>query len=384
MKNRTIITAFALLSGALAAAPVFAESQSYAFTEDNWFLIAGASFAEVDGRDVVKLGNVMTEPPMFFGAAALIGVEFENGTFEYDLKFQDGIGFAGSQFRVESPGNSEDFYMRGHNSGKDDANQYMANYNGIPSWQLYYGAPYTAPTIYPQGEWFHVKMVVQDGMADIYIGDDMAPELTVALKRDQMSGGITLWGLDFGGGAMISNFSVDTESMQEVTGTPAPEPQAEPGTVMTWQVSNAVDGAALFDAGGLSDDFMSGLTFTEMNVEARGVLNLAQLQGIAEGADTALAKVTIMSETDQMKALDFGFSDDVTVYLNGMPIFSGSDRFLSRDYRFLGIVGYNDTAWLPLKAGENTLVLAVTEDVADTTGWALQGRFQDMAGMSIK
>jgi hypothetical protein len=53
----------------------------------------------------------------------------------------------------------------------------------------------------------------------------------------------------------------------------------------------------------------------------------------------------------QSKRLDFGFSDRVRVYLNGNLLFSADDSYRSRDYRFLGSIGWFDSLWLPLAAG---------------------------------
>jgi len=39
------------------------------------------------------------------------------------------------------------------------------------------------------------------------------------------------------------------------------------------------------------------------------------------------------------------------------------DTYRSRDYRFLGSIGYFDTLHLPLVEGENDLVVAVSEDL---------------------
>ncbi len=374
----------ACFAALIFAAPAQAEMQSVPFTEDNWNLIAAASFEQVDGRAALQIGASNTDRPVTFGAAVLKGVTFLDGVIEYDLKFNETLTFSGVQFRVAGQGVSEDFYLRAHRSGNPDANQYMPRYNGVPSWQLYYGASYSSPTQYQHGVWFPVKMVIQGGLADIYIDDQTKPELTIALKRDPVSGGIMLWGLDLGGPSWISNFRFDATSQAAIVGTPVPEVTALPGTVATWQVSDAVDSAALAGAGHLDDGLMANLTFTQMTAEPTGLVNLAELQGLAEGADTALAKIEIMSDSDQLKAFDFGFSDDVTVYLNGTALFSGSDRFRSRDYRFLGTIGFNDTVWLPLTKGQNTLILAVTEDVEDKTGWAVQGRFRDMDGITTK
>jgi hypothetical protein len=59
--------------------------------------------------------------------------------------------------------------------------------------------------------------------------------------------------------------------------------------------------------------------------------------------------------------MQFGFSDDVRVYLNGTPLYEGSDRQGSRDYRFLGHVGFWDTVFLDLKAGVNDVAMVVTD-----------------------
>ena len=59
--------------------------------------------------------------------------------------------------------------------------------------------------------------------------------------------------------------------------------------------------------------------------------------------------------------MQFAFSDDVRVYLNGTPLYEGSDRQGSRDYRFLGHAGFWDTAFLDLKEGVNQVALVVTD-----------------------
>jgi hypothetical protein len=60
-------------------------------------------------------------------------------------------------------------------------------------------------------------------------------------------------------------------------------------------------------------------------------------------------------------------SDRAVVYLNGRPLYRGDDTYRSRDYRFLGSIGWYDALYLPLEAGENELVIAVSEDLG---GWA--------------
>jgi hypothetical protein len=70
--------------------------------------------------------------------------------------------------------------------------------------------------------------------------------------------------------------------------------------------------------------------------------------------------------------LEIGFSDRAAVFLNGQALFRGDDSYRTRDYRFLGSIGFWDTVYLPLREGVIELVVAVSEDLG---GWGLQARF---------
>ncbi|MBL7961913.1 hypothetical protein JNL27_16895, partial [bacterium] len=98
------------------------------------------------------------------------------------------------------------------------------------------------------------------------------------------------------------------------------------------------------------------------------------IQGITDSANTAFAKVTVVSDKDQIKKLTFGFSDRVRVYCNGKIIYSGIDNYVSRDYRFLGTIGYYDAIYVSLQKGKNEIWMAVSEDFG---GWGLQAAIED-------
>jgi hypothetical protein len=63
--------------------------------------------------------------------------------------------------------------------------------------------------------------------------------------------------------------------------------------------------------------------------------------------------------TDRPAKAEIGYSDEVSVFLNGRPtVFQRGVR----DPRCLGIVNpENDAVYLPLKKGSNELMLAVSE-----------------------
>jgi hypothetical protein len=80
------------------------------------------------------------------------------------------------------------------------------------------------------------------------------------------------------------------------------------------------------------------------------------------GMKVLYARTRIDADRDQVKKLDLGYSDDVSVFLNGKILFRGRSAQNFRDPGFLGIVNpENDAVYLPLKKGGNELLLAVSE-----------------------
>jgi len=80
------------------------------------------------------------------------------------------------------------------------------------------------------------------------------------------------------------------------------------------------------------------------------------------GMKVVYARTNIDSDRDQIKKLYIGYSDDVSVFLNGRILFRGRSSQNFRDPGFLGIVNpENDAVYLPLKKGSNELMLAVSE-----------------------
>ena len=77
-----------------------------------------------------------------------------------------------------------------------------------------------------------------------------------------------------------------------------------------------------------------------------------------------------------MKKLELGYSDEVSVFLNGKILYRGRSAQYFRDPGFLGIVNpENDAVYLPLQKGTNELVLAVSEIGG---GWGFISRLVDV------
>jgi hypothetical protein len=74
-----------------------------------------------------------------------------------------------------------------------------------------------------------------------------------------------------------------------------------------------------------------------------------------------------------MRRLSFGYSDDVTIFLNGRPLYTGRNGYQARFSTYLGLMTPDDAVYLPLRAGDNELLLAVAEVFG---GWGLMVRLE--------
>ena len=95
----------------------------------------------------------------------LKGVEFLNGTIEFDLFLKEEPAFPGVYFRGQNNGDAEQFYVRPHQSGNPDANQAAPSIKNVTAWQLYYGPRYSFAYEYKFDDWTHVKILVNDRRA---------------------------------------------------------------------------------------------------------------------------------------------------------------------------------------------------------------------------
>jgi hypothetical protein len=76
-----------------------------------------------------------------------------------------------------------------------------------------------------------------------------------------------------------------------------------------------------------------------------------------------------------VRKLALGYSDEVSVFLNGRILYRGRSAQAFRDPGFLGIVTPdNDAVYLPLRKGTNELVLALSELGG---GWGFVARLED-------
>lgn len=350
-----------------------ARAQEVSFSPQRWEIRAQESRIEEHlGRPSLYLKN---------GHAYVNDSAFTDGIIEFDMAVTGERGFMGAIWRVQDPRNFEEFYIRPHQSGNPDANQYTPAFHGLTSWQLYHGEGYGAPVRYRLNEWIPIRIVVAGSKAEIYVDDMEKPAVFVRqLKREIRAGRVGLSSNTAGVHFSCFRFT-PMATPPPLKSADRPAAVTAPGTILAWSVSDAFDEKSLEGKHLLSATDKAARTWTALACEDTGLANLARIQGIAPGKNTVFARVTIVSEGEQVKKLKFGFSDRVKIYFNDRLLYAGNNNYRSRDYRFLGTIGYFDELYLPLQAGENHLWLAVSEDFG---GWGIQAMFDDPSGIRVK
>ncbi|MVM33789.1 hypothetical protein GO755_27370 [Spirosoma sp. HMF4905] len=154
------------------------------FDSSAWIYEGKVTKETFQGKDGIRLTD---------GRITLKDNTFKNGIIEFDMTLSPERNFPGFAFRMQDRNNFEHIYLRPHRVGNPDAIQYIPIFNGQDSWQFYYGDGYSTTVNYPMNEWAHIKLVVRDTQAEVYIGNPTEPSLVIhQLKREPKSGRISL------------------------------------------------------------------------------------------------------------------------------------------------------------------------------------------------
>jgi hypothetical protein len=153
------------------------------------------------------------------------------------------------------------------------------------------------------------------------------------------------------------------------------------GLIEEWELSNIQEKDFLHDQHNISPTHLKDLDWTTQRVESSGLLNIARYLKISPEKNTAVVRLKVKSDRRQTKEMILGYSDYVKVFVNGQAVYSGTNQFRTRDYRYLGTIGFFDAAYLPLKKGQNEIILVVSENFG---GWGLQATLEDRTGISLK
>lgn len=301
------------------------------------------------------------------------GVEFTDGTIEFDAAPMDRGNFIGILFRRDSFPNQENVYLRIHRSGLYNAVQYAPRVNGSSTWQLY--PEFNAVAELPRNQWTHVRVEVRGTRLEVYVNNATQPTLVVPrLRGIPVKGAVAFWGRVNDQpalwGAALSNISIrPTEAAKSDAAPPRPAPPA--GTLTAWEVAGPVQAEK-----GAVASLPQLKEWRAVEAEESGVVNLNRVLNGARGRWTAFARTTVKATRARAVLLELGYSDDVTVFLNGEPVYSGVNGFESRHPEYMGFVKPEyENVLLKLRPGDNEIILAVTDD--QRFGWGFNARLTD-------
>jgi hypothetical protein len=332
-----------------------------------WVLPENARTRDVDGRPALQIGR---------GQLVLSsGIDFESGTIEFDVWPDDETLFVGVLFRRDPGGDAERVYLRPYDSDEWSAVQYDPDIRGSGTWQLY--PEFNAQASLPRNAWIHVRLEVDGPRMEVYVGGGSEPTMVVPrLRGTTTGGGLAFWatnGVDERPTAAVTRIVVRPS---QPTRAAAQTLQARPGILARWEVA----GPSPAPEEGPVREFPGSLEWRTVAAEEEGLVSLTRHMGSPPGArTTAWARTTLRAEAPANVPLDLAYSDDVTVFLNGRPLYSGHGGWSTRYPGFFGALrrGF-ETVWLPLRAGDNELLLAVSD--ALPFGWGFAARLLEDGG----
>lgn len=352
-----------MVSACLGAAPPLSLPADSA----RWELVGQAKVTDYRGRKCLRIDG---------GGAAVRDLEMRDGVIDVDVATPASRGFFGIQFRLVREGTDGEWvYLRQHKSGLPDAMQYTPVLNTGLNWQIYNGPGFTAGIDIPKDEWFHMRLEVAGAQARLYVTDMEKPALVMDdLKSGIQKGVVALAVLT--GETYFSNFEI-----RETADVPWERhlPPMPAGTLTKWELSPVYEAGERDLERGLTAAESGAMKWETVEAEPPGLVVLYRYRQAPHprvsfasdfskrlepqpGTKVIYARTVIGSERDEVRKLHVGYSDEVSVILNGQILYRGRSAQYFRDPGFLGIMSAeNDAVYLPLKKGRNELLLAVSE-----------------------
>lgn len=344
-----------------------------------------------DSTGEVRVEPYLGKPALRFrtGRAVRRDVAFEDGTIDVLVAVSGRRSFAYVQFRMQGDEEHEEFYLRPHKSALPDSLQYAPVFKGESYWQFFHGPGGTAAVEIPRDRWVAVRVVVSGGKAALFVDDLATPRLVVPrLARDAAKGYLALRSFVPAGGAPDGELPV---SFAEVAVRPGfvpfdfskvTAPAAPSGTIERWAVSRSFTPAPGPVRAPLAD-VIGGGGFTNLSADASGRLLLFRDRARLAPRDrvAVFARVVLEAPDEGVRRLNLAFSDEVTVFVNGQPLFSGDASYHFDNPRQDGVVSLSQaTLYLPLKKGRNELLLVVADVFG---GWGFAGQLEAAEGVKV-
>jgi hypothetical protein len=357
------------------------EPQKIPMTAERWTVVAGTvNFVEHLGKPAIeaKAGDYGKRIPT--GLALLKDMRFRNGSIEFDVATDAGMG-AGVVFRRVDNDNNEMFYLRPKAKCEEapDCVQYAPSTHGVLLWDVF--PQYQGPAPVHMGEWNHVRLVISGKRMNIYVNGGTEPALRIGrLEGDADEGGLMLTGP-----GIFANLTVAPDAVEGLPSEPERDAtESDDRYLRHWQMSPfsklAPDQAPTY-----ADLPAASAAWVPIDAERGGLVNVSRVYGmpgrvygVQPDRHLVWLKTGIRSSTVQAKHVSLGWVREVFVFVNGQLVFADKNLYRPAEGRKTpdGRLSLeNGSLILPLKAGDNELAVAV---VSDFYGWGIKMRFDDV------
>lgn len=340
-------------------------------TADKWIAPDSAfTFLEYKGVPALKLLNPRI-------TAVLKDFDFSDGTIEYDVEPAE-RRFASFYFRYNGPATSECFYFRTARAGQPqavDGVQYTPYIKGVNMWDML--PQFQTGAHYQLGQWNHVKLVIHGRQMRVYINQQLALQVP-HLECDSLHGTLAVDGV-----ATYANFIVYPGRTEDLPPAPGIDPTAtDTRYLRKWLVSKPADIPKDID---FSTTLMPAkdAAWDTVRAERQGLVNLSRLYGESKQRRIAWLQTTLHADSAQTRSMDFGFSDEVWVFINGKYL------YVDKNYYFTPIAKEpdgrcsleNSRIKIPLQKGDNTLLIGVGNSFY---GWGVIARLDALSGVELE
>ena len=305
---------------------------------------------------------------------------FQDGAIELEVQLTGHRAFVYVRFRDAGDGNWEEIYLRAHKSDLPDALQYTPVISFSSQWQIFHGPGGTAPIPLDVERWTRLRLEFSGSALAVFWGAAAEPALVVPrLAHAPRPGRVSL--RSFIPRGAEAPFAARMRNVR-----------VEPGAPLSSAARVALDRAEAEAGpnGPFFDDWTVGPRFTAetktsntlpkveewspIGTEPDGKVLFHRL-GNGDGIDAIVARHVVEAAEAEMRALDLGFSDAVTVFLNGRPVASLDQSYRFDAPRVQGVMGWHQARiYVPLEAGRNELHFLVTDSFG---GWGLMARWSN-------
>jgi hypothetical protein len=304
------------------------------------------------------------------GQIIMKNLDFTDGTIEYDMEPVD-ARFTSFYFHQTSKEENEIFYFRTGRAGNNtamDAVQYAPVIKNVNLWDMY--PQYQSNATYERGKWNHVKLVIAGKQMRVYVNNILTLQIP-KLEGESHHGTIA-----FDGQVIISGLVIkpgQTEGLSAAEGMDITD--NDPRYIRKWLVSSPQN----TDNTDFSEKFIPAATAAWDTVwaEREGLVNLTRKFGESKQRRIVWLKTAIHSDSLQQRRLDFGFSDEVWVYINGRMLYADKNLYggpMAKQPD--GRCSLENTSFgLPLNKGDNELLIGISNDFY---GWGIMARLDKL------